>query len=617
VVASTPLALDIVANAVSVALPGIAWALFFLLAWRAPGFAESLGLGRREFWLLLPGALATSFAVLPLMPVAQDVLAVSFSGAVFPLLVATLALRRLFPANFRGTTLVLVALGLESAVLLGLVLGAATPGFDAFARALAIGRTGAIDVLVGLVALVFGAGAVASFGRSGHVGRARALTVFLASSAVMVLTFFGTEAIAGVGIVESFPYFLVPPVFAGIVLGVNARVLFPGEEGYALPAAFFAGSWGTTLGADLLRQPGLYGPGPAGLYVIGGAGVSDLVYLSGFLALGGAVLVHVLLGRPFPSLGVPAAPTLPNPAARLRAAYDLGLHGETAASLRASAEAADAAAAEARLLKLGTVTNLDDPRPWQGLTVPGWVVSDHANLRSAAAANTTEPVESLRGWLTARWLVRWSAMLARERFAPIGLRIVAYLVDLVVVLLVATGVLVGAAALVPGSLDTLLSSVGYNAAIYACLTGGFLYFVLAELWTGTTLGKRLFRLEVRSRSLGPLDGVGALVRNVSLVPSLTVAVVGIGIAVAFLARGLGAISVAGVGLPAGVVAAIGVGAFVGGGVAVFGGVGVLAITLSFERQRVGDAWARTWVVRSVSAPAVPLALASTASARSG
>ena len=79
------LSFNIASLAVSTAVPGVLWAVLFGLAWRRPAFAESLGLGRAVFWLLLPGALLASFAILPIAPVASDIIAVSFAGAVFPL----------------------------------------------------------------------------------------------------------------------------------------------------------------------------------------------------------------------------------------------------------------------------------------------------------------------------------------------------------------------------------------------------------------------------------------------------------------------------------------------------------------------------------------------------
>jgi len=65
------LTFDILGNAISVALPGVLWAVLFLCAFEHAPFAESVGLGRRAFWLLLPGAIAATLADLPFVPISN------------------------------------------------------------------------------------------------------------------------------------------------------------------------------------------------------------------------------------------------------------------------------------------------------------------------------------------------------------------------------------------------------------------------------------------------------------------------------------------------------------------------------------------------------------------
>ncbi len=598
-VAPSLLALDIVSVAVAVLLPGASWALLFGLAWRYPEFAESLGLGRRAFWLLLPGALAATFAVLPIAPVSKDIVGVSFAGAVFPLVVGTLALGRIAPPLGRTAGVVFSALGIESATMLLVVLPPGARAAAGFGSSFGLGSAAAVDVVAALagVGVSVAVAVFLGFGRDSS-GR-RPLFVHLETSAVLILTFLGSSAIAGVGIVETFPYFLLPPAGAGIVGALVAVWVFPKEEALSLPAAFFAGTWGTIVGADLLRQPGLYGSGPAGLYVIGGAGLLDLVYLSGFIALLGAFAVHAVLARGYAPVGPQVLPSPPSPTGRLREAYALGLRGELSGALRASNEAATLAATQARRLYEGTA-EATAARPWDGLGVPGWVVSDQANLESAARAGTLEPLEALRGWLTARWLVLLGRDLGARRFASSSQRSVAFALDLLLVVGVSGAVLTGLALATPGTLTDLLEGVGFNAAIYGCITVAFLYFVFAELATGRTVGKRRVGLEVRDRRYARPDGLACLVRNVTLLPTLTLGVLGAGVGVGILTKGLSSVDVGGLGVLAGVLAVGVIGGFVLGGIVLLGAVGLLAASLSPERQRLGDAWAGTWVVRTAT-----------------
>jgi uncharacterized RDD family membrane protein YckC len=599
VIAPAQLSFDIVANAVSVALPGVLWALFFLLAWEHPEFAESLGLGRKAFWLLVPGALLASFAILPLAPVSYDWIGVSLAGAIFPLIVGIVALGRYAPPLGRSVARFLALLLVESAVLFSVVVPPVAALADRLGVALRL-PSGGGEVL--LVAAIVAASSAAVFGgasRSSAVSDRRIAFLFSLTSAVVVLTFAGSSTIPGLGISESFPYYLLPPIAAGAASGVLASRIFRGQEGFALPFAYLAATWGVLLGADLLRQPPLYGHGPAGLYTIGGADVLDLVYLSGLLALGGAYVVHLVLRRGWAPVGDPlprAEPTLPR---QLSEAYRRGAEGQLAESLRGSEAATRAAAAQAR--QLLEVREPSSNRPWEGLPVPGWVVADQANLTSVEQSGTTDPREGYRGWLTARALTVLARDIGLSRFASIGDRVAAFAIDLA--LLVVPG-MSGLALLLlytPGGLESAVSSVGFTAAIYGFVALAFLYFGLAEGFIGATVGKTALGICVRDRALRPPRAVPALLRNVSLVPTLALVSVGGAIALAILLKGASvSASVAGVGLPAGLLAVTAIAAFVVGGVALFGSLAVLSIALTWERQRVGDLWAGTWVVRRTS-----------------
>ncbi len=604
------LTLDIVATVVTLLVPGLAWALLFGLAWWRPRFAESLGLGAREFWLLLPGALAASFAVVPLAPVSHDVVGLSFSGAVFPLLVATLSVGRFAPPLRRSAGVLFLGLAIEGTISLLLILPQGSAWIGPFGRTIGLAPSAAAELLVVVVALGVAVLLAALLAPLRQPASRRLVFLYLLSSAVLVLTFAGSSAIAGVGIVETFPYFLLPPFGAGLLAGLLATWVFPREEGFALPAAFFAGGWGTTLGADLLRQPGLYGAGPSGIYVIGGAGVVDLVYLSGFLALGGAFLVHLLFGRGWEPLGEPLPEEPASPARRLRHAFDLGVSGDITGSLRGSAEAARLAAEQARRLR-GARPAPSPARPWDGLPVAGWVVSDQENLESVARAGSSDPTEGLRGWLTARWLVAVAGRLGRPRYATWLERATAFAVDIALVAGASGAVLAAIALASPGTLDTLLLGLGFNTALYGCITAAFLYFVLAELFGGGTLGKRLGHLEVRDRSYGPPSGLASLVRNVSLLPTITFVCLGTALSVGILVKGNEGLPLTGVSVLVGILTVGAIAVFVVAGILLFGAIGLLSIQLTYEHQRVGDLWAGTWVVRSLSPSEPPQAAPAT------
>ncbi|HTT74125.1 MAG TPA: RDD family protein [Thermoplasmata archaeon] len=590
-----PLALEASADAITLALPGLLWGAWFLLAFEHDAFAESVGLGRRAFWLLLPGSLLASLAFVPIAPISNDWLAISLGGAGFPLIVGGLAVERFAPPVRRSLVLVGVALAGLATILLVLVLPATAALAGAVGAAVGAGLGAGQDLLV-LAGAVAGVVAFALFVRGPS---ARPLAVLVAATAgVLVATFAASAAIPGVGIEESFPTYLFPPLGAGIAVAAVGEWTFPGRPALALPVAYLAATLGVLIGADVLRQPPLYGSGPGGLYAIGGAGILDLVYLSGLLALGGALGTYRLLGGTF----VPVAPAPPEapaaPTTRLFRAFREGVEGDVPASLADSAAASRAAALQARRL-LGIPPPTDD-RPWAGLPVPGWVVSDDANLAAAAREGSSDGAEGYRGWLTARWMVVIGRDLGASRFASIARRAAAYGIDLVVLGLPAVAVWSAIILLTPGGLDDVVASVPFSAAAFGFGAIALLYFALGETVYGTTVGKAVLGLAVRARTLERPSGLSALLRNVPLLPGLTVIGIGLPVALAFLVKGAGAAgaSVLGIPLPSGVLAFGLTLGFVVAGVLFLGVIGVLAMVVSGERQRLGDYLAGTWVIRA-------------------
>jgi uncharacterized RDD family membrane protein YckC len=595
---------DIVADSLSLALPGLLWVLLYLVAWEKEPFAESIGFGRRVFWLLLPGALLATFGIFPIAPVSTDWISVSFAGAIFPLLVGLLAFGRAAPPRPRSLSRLLLLLAVEGGLLFALVLPVSSGLSHGVASSLGLSDYVGNELVVLACATVFSAlVGLWALGSSDPVARPIAFLLAL-TSGVLVSTFVASSAIPGVGITEAYPIFLLPPIVAGFVAVEFADRVYPKAEGFAIPTAFLASTFGVLLGADLLRQPPLYGSGPSGLYTIGGAGVFDLVYLSGILAFGSAYLCHRAFGRGWTPVGTPLLAAEPSPVARLVRAFHLGVAGRLSESLEESAAASRAATGQVRrLLELAPAP---DGRPWQDLPVPGWIVADQANLESSARAGTEDGREGFRAWRTARWFVLIARDLGARRFGTVWSRAAAFAIDLVLVTAPAAAVWAAQLLTMSGGLDDALSNVGFNAAIFGFIAWAFLYFVLAETYWGTTVGKRLLGLEVRDRTLTSPSGLSSLVRNTTVLPVLTV--VGLGVAIA-LALGIktgssATLTLAGISIPSGLLALLGVLAFVLGGIAIFGGGAVMLIAATSERQRLGDLWAGTWVVRQGS-PTVP------------
>jgi uncharacterized RDD family membrane protein YckC len=575
------LASDIVGNSVSLVLPGLLWAAVFLLAFENGSFSASIGLGRRAFWLLLPGALASTFGNLPLFPVGSDIIGIGLSGGLFPILVGLLAFDRFAPPArrslrlFLGGYAVLAVAGLLVVVVL---------------------KT-AWEQDVGVVAVAAGVplGAWVLSSARDAVGNRVAYLLAL-TSGVIVLTFVFSASVPGVGITEGFPQYLLAPVGVAAVAALVAPLALRGAEGLALPASFVAGTFGVLVGADVLRQPPLYPSSQPGLYIIGGAGVFDLVYLSGLLALATAFVAHRVLRRSWAPVGEYTPPG-PTPVGRLARAFRAGVRGDLSGSLNASVLASRDAATQAR--QLLAVPEPPPDRPWQGLPVPGWVVADQANLEASAKAGTTDGRESYRGWLMARSLVQLSTHLTSRRFATAVHRTVAYAIDLALLTVPAVALWAYLAATLPGGYVGVASSVAYNTAIYGFISLAFLYFVIGERVYGTTLGKWIRGLVVKERGMRPASLLPVLVRNSFRLPTLSVLGIGLAIATEFLfVQGSSTpVSFGGLLVPLGAVTAAFFAVFVILGVGLLGVIGYLTISATSERQRAGDLLAGTWVVR--------------------
>jgi uncharacterized membrane protein/uncharacterized RDD family membrane protein YckC len=583
---------DIAGGVAGLALPAVLWALLYQLGWEHTAFADSIGFGRRTFWLLVAGGFLGTIVLLPLAPISNDWLAVSYPGAVFPLIVVGFALACLAPPGRRTIPPFVALVIVEAVALLGVVLVLPNSALQ-FAAVLAVAA------LVPAVALAAASVAPARWPRS----TGATLALF---SGVLVATFVGSTAIPGVGIEETFPAYLLGPFLAGLIGALAASLYLPGREGLALSAAYVAGTLGVLVGADVLREPPLYGTGPSGLYAIGGAGVLDLVYLSGLLAFAGAYVGHRVLRRGFaPVTG--AAPVLtPSPFGRLGRSFRSGVRGEIPTAIDEAAGASRDAATQAH--QLLNLPPAPADRPWEGLPVPGWVVSDQANLDAVARSRSTDGREGMRAYLTARWLVLIGRDFGIRRFGTVGRRIAAFVLDLLVVTLPAVALWWAILVATPGSLDTVAANVPFNAAAYAYAALAFLYFAVLESVVGTTVGKRLVGLTVRDRHLKLPTFSAALVRNVPKLPSLTVIGIGLAIGLLLLLKTGGGVvlSVAG-GFPvtAGTLDFLVVLAVVVGAVGLFGLIGLLGIAITAERQRFGDLVAGTWVVRTVTVAPPP------------
>ncbi len=589
------LANDIVATVVSVLVTPALWLGLFLWAWTRPQAAHASGFGRMTFWLLLPGAFLASAANAPFFYWTGDVLAINIGGALVPILLSLILLRNSFGgAEWRPVGTFVLFLTAETVLEFAAVVLIPSPTVNT----LVVGGIGAGTVLVAAVVPIAWTPRASEAART----RLRGVTVLGLTSGALVVTFLNSQAIPGLGIVSSYPAFLLAPVAVGVLAVVAARGLWkaPGVSGLA--AGYAAATWGTLLGADLLRQPPLYGSGPAALFAIGGAGIQDLVYLAGLLAAGAGLFACTVWPRfPRPALAVPASPPA-SPDAFLRSAAELVDRGEISAAIVSSVAAAEASAQRARgLWQIPPPEGAD--RAWDALPVAGYVRSDYRNLRAQLGVPMADLREGRRSLLMASFLVRLGKDLGRLRFAALPRRALATVIDFALVTTPAALLVIGLALRLPGTSNELLAGLPLNTVVFGYVAYAFLYFVLLDRIYGASVGKRFLRLAVTDRRLARPSLLQSLLREAPKLVPIAALGYGAGPALVLLLH-----PQAGVPSPLGINFNQFAGALLLGTalvvVLIAFAFGAILVSRGAERQRLGDQWAATWVVdRRTATPA--------------
>lgn len=640
------LASDILETTVFFATPGLLWLFLYLFAWESPRLARATGVTRGAVWLLLPGALIGEYANLPVFGWGPVILAVNVGGGLLPVVLAAILLRRTFGSGGAVLLPFTAAFVSASALLLGAVLLLpAGPLFalDLLAGAAAFGiallllrrrplpnpawrllAVAWLPVPLGGLALtlppdlaapllLLGVAAlppllVAVWAAAASPERAlaarRVAALLTASQAVVYVTYLTTATVVPFGIVSTFPFYLIAPIATGALLVVAAGPAFrlPARAGLSL--GYATATLGVLVGADVLREPPLYATGTSSLLAIGGAGLFDLLYLTGLLALAAAWLAHRAAASRDEDLDLPEPDRRLTPFGALRRSLLAGVRGRPRESIVGAARAVEAATAQAERL-LGRVPAARAADGWAGLGAPPWTAGDLRNLEAAARDPSDDPREAVRSWMTARWLLRIARDAGRARYGSLRDRGVAFLVDLALLTAPAVAVWAALALLLPGSSIEVLGSAAFNAAIYGYASYAFAYFVGAELLFGTTYGKRLMGLRVVDRDLRRPGAVPALLRSLPKLIPLTVIALGGGLVTFLLLRGGSPSPNPAGGLTGslGLEAALAIALFVAVGLALSSAVSTIAISASPESQRLGDYLAGTWVIRDL--PPVP------------
>ncbi|MDE1821116.1 MAG: RDD family protein [Euryarchaeota archaeon] len=572
------LAFDTVGGVIGVTLPVLIYVPLFLLGWEKGLEGDRIGFGKRTFLLLLVGGIVGFLANLPLFGWNGSVIMVNVGGALLPVAIAIVLLdRRILPGRTRDTMLFgacfAASIGLTVALLAKFPPIPSHLRLDSLAFLLVFGAGGAAYVLLrpGLL----GADAGRSLDPAG---------AFVLVSMAVWATFLTTAVDPNVGIVSSFPDYLLAPAVVGI-----AAVLLRWPRRDAPALAFATATLGVLVGADVLHQPELFRT-PSFLGSIGGAGPFDLVFLSGPFALGVALGLDLLLRRVSPPATVVEPSAVPfgplrGTEARFHPgleAYAAGRHPEVAARVLETLDRDLVQVRAALGLPAEHSRRLLDPVPVHPL-----LAADLANLRELGARGSQDPEDARRALVVGLLVQRGLLDLLGRRLARVGDRVKAFGVDLMVALLPAVPLFYLVLVYDPLDATGLNFSIPYLAAISALGGWPFLLYAGLEWRWGTTLGKHWMGLIV----VGP-EGhrptlLAALARNVpKLLPLAALSLaLGLGMGYGYFSTpaSVGAL-IAGLALMGGVFVTALVGLF-----------SVWAIRVSPRRQRLGDVLGGTMV----------------------
>jgi uncharacterized membrane protein len=579
---------DTVGGIASLALTPLLWIGLFVWAWSRPAAAQASGFGRMAFWLLLPGAFLASLADVPILPWAGDILAINIGGALIPIVLSLVLLHRELGSpgwSLTGTVILILAAGTAVQFAIVVVASSFWAGWLVLATA---GGT----VLFAVVALPRWTTRPAAL---------RAVTFVALVSVATSLTFFTSIAIPGTGIESAFPYYLIGPTLVGVA-GVWIASAVWGVSAYrGLGVAYGSATLGTLIGADILRQPPLYVGAGGELLAIGGAGIQDLVYLSGLMAVGVGLLFVAVLSRGASVADVVPSPAYVSPEVALRFAASRMAQGDSAGVVQDSVTASQRATDRVR-----TIFRLPAPElpgaAWDGLPVAPYVANDYRNLIASKDEPSPSPREAYRSLAMATQFVRLSKDLSRLRFAGAGRRGWAAVVDLVVVTAPAVVVWTALSLTQPGGLLGILDGLAFNLAVLGYIGLAVLYYVVCDVVFGTTVGKYLFHLTVTDRSWARPTMLQSFLREApKAVPIFVLGEFAAPALLFILKANNPSFTAFGVSLALGGAVLLGIALLT---VAAALAVGGIQVARESERQRLGDRWASTWVVdRRVVTPA--------------
>lgn len=327
--------------------------------------------------------------------------------------------------------------------------------------------------------------------------------------ATALTTFLVTSFEPGVGVVAEIPQCFIPVLIAIVI----SFIVYGREVTKGAPFGYAIATLGTIIGADLFRLPELFFQGGF-VGAIGGAGVYDLVFISGLLAMCVIFLAASKSARKLPR-SYPEEELV-----KLRIKNHFGHAKSLLAQVRYQASLASAYNAVVEkiewLTKKSEIQEEDLVRKLETLRVEPLGISNFLVLSQAVKRLDLSSYDCELGIRVAEELVEELNELEKRKFASLGARTGAFLIDLpiIITILITTlglGALLGLYTLA----DILKLETSWAVAwLMLAWVLQLLYFTAFETLFHASPGKLILKTKVLNEDFTKLDFLGAFTRNV-------------------------------------------------------------------------------------------------------
>lgn len=335
--------------------------------------------------------------------------------------------------------------------------------------------------------------------------------VLAGTALVAVLTYITTTFDAGIGVYSMFPYYLFPSFLATAM----ALVIYQRDVTKGIPFAYATGTLGVLIGADLVRVPMIVvgmeesrvlANAPLAAGSIGGAGVMDLVFLAGLIAIAPLFLFARKELRRSPRVISSLRFTEKKAENDLSAADRLALQGRYREAIESSFSSINN-----KILLVGTRYGIQtDPySTLEALRFHPYYLNDYYILSNAALAPAPSRADSQRAQITARLLDLELSRIEERVFATLTQRVGAFLIDFFI-----GGAIVLLLFITTMSISMQGSSVWVYAFIMWALMTPMVYFTVFEWLFGQTPGKRVLHIRVVTEDQERMGFMDAFTRNI-------------------------------------------------------------------------------------------------------